>query len=205
MSKENGKRFAKTEKDVVYKYDLVEIPNARILPGSWKNFSGKNESGYNGQGRREITIKLNADFENPELNEEIRRVKDELLSVGYIIKVREPNKEALERDPNIQPLEYIKVQINCPGDHDDNPKWKKKWDSLIYTRTSKGIIPEPYNSKNMFLLDSVEIIEANLRVRPYTWTMYADKDGRIPYGYRPVVEKMVLTIKEDEFDKKYMS
>lgn len=212
MSKEMGKKYyAKNENDVVYKNDTVTIPHARLLPGSWRNFSGRDDTGYNGNHRREFTIKLNADYNFPEdseatriANEEAIRIKNELLDIGYSIKVREPKPEQIQKDPNIQPLEYIKVQVNCPGDHDDNPKWQKRWDSEVYLKTSKGLSPEPLHNRNIHILDKAEIIDVNLRIRPYTWTMFAGKDGRIPYGYRPIVDKMVITIKEDDFDKNFM-
>lgn len=203
MPKEIGKRYAKTVKDVVYKNDLVTIPHAKLLSGSWRNFSGRNDSGYNGSGRREFTVKLNPDA--PEETAEMQRIKDELLGVGYAIKVREPSPEALQKDPSIPSLEYIKVQVNCPGDHDDNPRWQRRWDSEIYLKTSNGLSPEPLNNRNIHMLDNADIIDVNLRIKPYTWKMLPEKDGRIPYGYRPIVDKMVITIKEDEFDKQYMN
>lgn len=192
MSKEMGSRYAKSVKDVVYKNDLVNIENAQILRGSFRNFSGRKDS-YNMSGKRMFSVSL----------EGMEDLKEELLKIGYVIKVSEPRPELLEKDPTRKPLEFITIGINCPGDHDDNPQWNSRWDSKIYIKTSGGVNPEPLNNRTIHMLDDAEIIEANIRIRPFTWKMPPEKDGKVKYGYKPMVDKMYITIKEDDFDKKY--
>lgn len=141
----------------------IVLENARLV---FKNFSGK-ASRFNAEGNRNFCVVLN--------DEELI---DRLERDGWNVKRTTP------RDPDEDPLVYIKVSV--------------KYDPIppkIYMVTSKN--KTLLNEDTVDELDHVEMKNVDLIIRPYEWEV----NGKT--GIKAYVKNMYVTIEEDYFAEKY--
>lgn len=97
---------------------------------------------------------------------------------GWNVKFRDP------RDEGDDPQATLQVSVNFKG----RPP-------VVYMITSRG---RTHLGEDMIgLLDSVEIIQADLMVNPYEWNV----NGKS--GVKAYLDKMFVTIREDVLDRKY--
>lgn len=151
----------------------IEVENAQLLGGGFKNFSGKG-SQYNREGDRFCHIRIDEDK------------VDELREAGWNIKER-PGRDA---DDSI--LYYMKVNIRYAGPND-----KIKRNPKIYKGTADGKM-HLLTEENVGSLDRDEIEKVDIVINPSVWSRPDNSEGISAY-----LEEMYVTIKGSRFAGKY--
>ena len=124
------------------KPEMLEIGNATLLGGKFKNFSGK-QTEFSREGERYVNVKI--------LSESV----EELASQGWNIRSKPPKEEGDE------PLYYLKVNIRFLADGG-------KKDPKIY----KGTNPDNMRRvsvRNVGDLDRDELLKVDMVINPSYW------------------------------------
>jgi hypothetical protein len=141
------------------------IRNARIF---YRNFRGE-EQRYNAQGDRNFCLEIDEDTA-------VRLRRD-----GWLVKETKPSDEG---DP---PALYIQVSV----------KWGRVHQPRIFlvsTRNGERFRRTLIQEDMVELLDSVEIANVDLVVRPFEWD---------PGKIKAYLKSMYLTTVEDELENEY--
>ena len=123
--------------------EKLELENAKIMGGKFKNFSGR-ANDYNKEGSRFIHVVIPSDK------------VDELVEKGWTIKTLPPREEGDE------PVYFLKVNIRFVADGGVN-------DPKIY----KGISPDNMHkvkADTVGDLDRDELENVDIVIRPYHWS-----------------------------------
>lgn len=134
----------------------------------WPNFSGK-ETKYNAAGEKNFSVILDED------------TAAAMLRDGWNVKRRKPRDEDYDEigDP------HIEVKVNYGGGRPPR----------IVMLTSRG--RTDLTEELVEILDAVEIISADLIVRPYRWEV------RGQGGIKAYLKTLYVRILEDPLDLKY--
>lgn len=141
---------------------------ARIF---YRNFQGR-EGKYNAEGDRNFCLELD------------QETADQLARDGWPVKKQDPREEGDENQP------YIEVRV----------KYGRVHRPTIYLVTTRGGVRHRrtlLNEDMVDLLDSVEIANVDLIVRPYEWAV----GGKT--GIKPYLKSLYLTVVEDELEAEY--
>jgi hypothetical protein len=133
----------------------------------FRNFAGK-EGQYNREGDRNFAVLLDD------------KVAKEMLEDGWNVKWLNPRSD--EEDE--QPQAYLPISLNFKG--------RPPRIVLITSRGRTNI-----DEHGVEMLDWVDILNVDLIVRPYAWTVN-DKSGIKAY-----LQSIYLTIEEDPLEIKY--
>lgn len=133
----------------------------------FRNFAGK-EGQYNREGDRNFAVLL---------DEKIAEMMD---TDGWNVKVLRPRED--EEDASPQP--YLPVSVNYKG---RPPR------IVMITSRNRTVLDE----SQVEMLDWVDIINVDLIVRPYEWTV----NGKS--GIKAYLQSMYVTIQEDPLEAKY--
>src|SRR5215204_2121399 len=135
----------------------------------FRNFSGK-EGQYNREGDRNFAVLLD------------EQVAKEMAEDDWNVKWLRPRPE--DEEAGESPQAYLPVAVNFKG---RPPR--------IVLITSRG--RTNLGEKQIEMLDWVDIVNVDLIVRPYTWTV-RDKTGIKAY-----LQSLYVTIEEDPLEIKY--
>lgn len=135
----------------------------------FKNFAGK-QTDFNAEGARNFCVVLNDELAN------------DLLAKGWPVKVKPP-REGYEDDGNFNTM---KVNVKYSGGERD-PK-------IFRICNGKQVL---LTERSVGSLDWDDIVNVDLRVRPYNW----DKLGK--KGVTAYLESMYVTVEDDELARKY--
>jgi hypothetical protein len=133
----------------------------------FRNFAGK-EGQYNREGDRNFAVLL---------DEETAAAMD---ADGWNVKVLKPRSE----EEGEEPQSYLPISVNFKG---RPPR--------IVVITSRG--RSNLDESQVEMLDWADIINVDLIVRPYEWTVN-DKSGIKAY-----LQSLYVTIEEDPLEQKY--
>ncbi len=133
----------------------------------FRNFSGK-EGQYNREGDRNFSVLLD------------EKVAEEMAQDGWNVKMLQPRSE----DEGEEPQAYLPVSVNFKG---RPPR--------IVLITSRGRTNLYEDSIEM--LDWADIINVDLIVRPYEWTVNQKS------GIKAYLQSIYVTIEEDALELKY--
>lgn len=133
----------------------------------FRNFSGK-EGQYNREGDRNFAVLLD------------EKVATAMSEDGWNVKWLKPRDEEEEQSPQA----YLPVSVNFKG---RPPR--------IVLITSRGRTNIDEDSVEM--LDWADIINVDLIVRPYEWTVNAKS------GIKAYLQSLYVTIEEDALEQKY--
>ena len=145
--------------------------NAVLMEGVriiFRNFTGK-EGQYNREGDRNFAVLL----------DEV--TAEAMAADGWNVKVLKPREEDEENAP---PQPYLPVSVNFKG---RPPR--------IVQITSRG--RTHLDEATVEMLDWADIINVDLIVRPYEWTV----NGKS--GVKAYLQAMYVTIQEDPLEIKY--
>ena len=134
--------------------DKLELEDAKLMGGKFKNFSGKG-SDYNREGSRYINVVI------PEEN------VNELISKGWVIKELPPKEEG---DASVY---FLKVNIRFQDDGGFN-------DPKIY----KGVSSDNMHKVTVDTvgdLDRDELEHVDMVIRPYHWKRSNGEEGISAY------------------------
>jgi hypothetical protein len=149
---------------------MAQPDNTVLMEGVriiFRNFSGK-EGQYNREGDRNFAVLLDD------------RVAEAMATDGWNVKWLRPRDEDEEENP--QP--YLPVSVNFKG---RPPR--------IVLITSRGRTNLDEDSVEM--LDWADIINVDLIVRPYEWTVNEKS------GIKAYLQSIYVTIEEDALERKY--
>src|SRR5580765_6475585 len=133
----------------------------------FRNFAGK-EGQYNREGDRNFAVLLD------------ERVATDLATDGWNVKWLKPREDAEGEDPQA----YLQVSVNFKG---RPPR--------IVLVTSRGRTNLDEGSVEM--LDWADILNVDLIVRPYEWTVNEKS------GIKAYLQSIYVTIEEDALEIKY--
>lgn len=134
----------------------------------FRNFSGK-EGQYNREGDRNFAVLLD------------EATAEAMAADGWNVKVLKPREEDEENAP---PQPYLPVSVNFKG---RPPR--------IVQITSRG--RTHLDESTVEMLDWADIINVDLIVRPYEWTV----NGKS--GIKAYLQALYVTIQEDPLEIKY--
>lgn len=154
--------------------DNITIRNAVIIN---RNFEGRAEKPYNPQGKRNFSVVLDEETANILLND------------GWNIKIRESS------DPDEPAKGYLSVSIQF--DSKVPPR------IIQITRRGDRIKKTPINEESAALIDSAEIKDVKLEIRPYNWEMKDPKTKEMVSGVRAYLKTMYYELVEDPFAADY--
>ena len=154
--------------------DNILIRDAVIIN---RNFEGKAEKPYNPQGKRNFSVVLDEEFANI------------LIKDGWNVKMREN-----VNDPDEPANGYLSVSV----------QFDSKVPPRIIQITKRGDMVKrtPINENTAALIDSAEIKDVKLEIRPYNWEI-KNKDGSIDRGVRAYLKTMYYELVEDPFAADY--
>ncbi len=139
---------------MITKPEMLEIEDAKLLGGQFKNFSGK-QTGFSREGDRYINVRIPADM------------AEELANKGWNIKKKDPKEEGDE------PLYYLKVNIKFKADGG-------KKDPAIF----KGVDPDHMRRvtvNNVSDLDRDEFVKIDIVINPSYWSRSSGAEGISAY------------------------
>lgn len=151
----------------------LEIEDAKLLGGSFKNFSGVGGT-YNREGDRFFNVRIDPDK------------VDELVEQGWSIK------EKPARTEDEDPLYFLKVKVRYSTPNTNNSR-----DPKIYKGTSGGKY-HLLTEETVGTLDRDEIERVDVIINPSYWSR---NDGS--EGYSAYVDEMYVTIKGSRFSAMY--
>lgn len=134
--------------------EKLELENAKLMGGKFKNFSGK-ETDYNREGARFINVVIPSD-----------KVED-ICSKGWSVKQLPP------REDGDEPVYFMKINIRYVEDGGFS-------DPKIY----KGTSPDNMHKvtvANIADLDRDEFENVDLVIRPYHWSRKSGEEGISAY------------------------
>ena len=154
--------------------DNILIRDAIIIN---RNFEGRAEKPYNPQGKRNFSVVLDEEFANI------------LIKDGWNVKMREN-----VNDPDEPAKGYLSVSV----------QFDSKVPPRIIQITKRGDMVKrtPINENTAALIDSAEIKDVKLEIRPYNWEI-KNKDGSIDRGVRAYLKTMYYELVEDPFAADY--
>lgn len=133
----------------------------------FRNFAGK-EGQYNREGDRNFAVLL---------DDEVAKTMDE---DGWNVKMLKPREE----DEDDQPQAYLPISVNFKG---RPPR--------IVLITSRG--RTNLDETQIEMLDWADILNVDLIVRPYEWTVNGKQ------GIKAYLQSIYVTIEEDPLELKY--
>ena len=149
--------------------EKVTLMNAKLI---YRNFSGK-ETEFNAPGARNFSIVLDDDL------------AQELMDKGYNVKVKPPREDS-DDEGNFNTL---KVNVKFG----ENPALHPQIFRIMNGKQIK------LSEKNIGCLDYDNILNCDLRIRPYSWAR-AGRSGVAAY-----LESMYVTVEDDPLAAKYQS
>ncbi len=152
-------------------YENLVINNAQLLRGGFKNFSGTARPPYTPAGKRSFHVVL-----SPSVAEKLR-------NDGWNVKT------LTSRDEDEEDLFYIKVSIGFSAGSEP---------PFVVLKTDKKTVK--LNEKTIGQLDSAEIKQANIVIRPYDLSKYSLSGPTRVTGY---LKSMEVTIEEDDIQSRY--
>lgn len=123
-------------------YDTLNLENAEILPGRFKNFSGAPDAFNKEGGKRYFNVKIPT-----------YELADTLAEDGWTIKYTRSD------DPDVPGDPFMKVNVGYRDGSPRNPQIYK------ITRNGKTLLDE----EAVGSLDKDEIISADICINPYNW------------------------------------
>lgn len=147
--------------------DNIIIKDAVIIN---RNFEGRPDK-FNPAGKRSFTIRL---------DEEFARI---LEKDGWNVKIKEPE------DPDDEAVGYLAVAVT----------FESKFPPKIVQITKKNgdIVKTNITEATASLIDSSEITDIKLEIRPYNWEF----NGRT--GVKAYLKTMYFELVQDPFDMEY--
>jgi hypothetical protein len=133
----------------------------------FRNFSGK-EGQYNREGDRNFAVLLD------------EKTADMMAADGWNVKMLKPRDD----DEAAVPQAYLPVAVNFRG--------RPPRIVLITSRNRTNL-----DESQVEMLDWVDILNVDLIVRPYEWTV----NGKS--GIKAYLQSMYITIEEDPLEAKY--
>lgn len=149
------------------------VSNNLILKGATiisRNFEGRAEPPYTPAGKRQFTVRLPYEL------------AENLLNDGWNVKIKQP-------DPDEEPVGYLNVAVSYGG--------KTPPKIIQITQRNGRDFATPMNENTIKLIDSAEIENVNLEIRPYNWEM----NGKT--GTKAYLKTMYFTLIEDVFAAEY--
>lgn len=154
----------------------VDIENAHIGGGVWRNFRGE-KGVYNKNGDRYFNLFLDPD------------VADVLSEVGLPVKVREPRPEY--EDDEVLLFMKVKVRYRDEGSKGSNPQ------VILVSSKGQTLLKED----ELAILDWADIEKADVIINPYYWSFV--QNGEELSGVSAYLDKIWITIRESPLDMKY--
>ena len=155
--------------------DNIIIRDAQIIG---RNFEGRPEKPYNPQGNRNFSVKLDEEFANILLND------------GWNVKIK-PNTQ----DPDAPAVGYLSVSVKFG--ETSAPR------IIQITRRGDKIKQTQITEATVGLLDSAEIKDVKLEIRPYNWEMQDPRTKETVRGVRAYLKTMYYELVEDPFAADY--
>ncbi len=152
-------------------YENLVINNAQLLRGGFKNFSGTARPPYTPAGKRSFHVVLSDS------------VAEKLRNDGWNVKTLASRDE---EDPDIQ---YIKVSVGFSSGSEP---------PFVVMKTANKTVK--LTEKTIGQLDSAEIKQVNLVIRPYDLSKYSLAGPTRVTGY---LKSMEVTIEEDDIQSRY--
>lgn len=135
-----------------------------------RNFEGRAEPPYTPAGKRTFTVRLDVD------------TAEQLARDGWNVKIR-------QSDPEEEAVGYLNVAVSYGG--------KTPPKIIQITKRNGKDYMTPLNENTVKLIDSAEIEDIKLEIRPYNWEM----NGRT--GVKAYLKTMYFTLIEDAFASEY--
>lgn len=155
--------------------DVITMQGVRIL---WPNFSGAADK-YNSEGDRNFNLHLTA------------TQADELAADGWNVKCKFPRPEENTDEQEERCVLKLTVKFR------DRQGELKKNPPQITVLGDKSRNRNTYGEDLVGLLDSAEIVEADLSFVPYFW------ETATGIGVSAYLRKLYVVIREDELDEKW--
>ncbi len=152
-------------------YENLVINNAQLLRGSFKNFSGTARPPYNPAGKRSFHVIVSDS------------IAEKLRNDGWNVKT------LAARDEGDDDIFYIKVSVGFSSGSEP---------PFVVLKTNKKTVR--LNENTIGQLDSAEIKQANLVIRPYDLSKYSLAGPTKVTGY---LKSMEVTIEEDDIQSRY--
>lgn len=149
---------------------MSAMDNTVIMEGVriiFRNFSGK-EGQYNREGDRNFAVLLD------------EKTAEAMAADGWNVKMLKPRED----DEDSVPQAYLPVAVNYKG--------RPPRIVLITSRNRTNLTEDQVDT-----LDWVDILNVDLIVRPYEWTV----NGKT--GIKAYLQSMYVTIQEDPLEAKY--
>lgn len=150
------------------------LENAEILPGSFRNFAGR-QTQYNKQGDRNFNIVID------------EKTAEQLLRDGWNVRQMKPRDENAPDEP---PRYMLNVKV-----------WFRELRGLpptkvyLYSGRKRTLLDE----ETIDTLDYAEYRTADLTIRPRYWT--DERTGK--RGIKAYLQEMRVTIEPDRWAEKY--
>ena len=155
--------------------DNIIIRDAQVI---CRNFEGRPEKPYNPQGNRNFSVVLDEEFSNLLLND------------GWNVKIK-PNPQ----DPDAPANGYLSVNVKYT--ETSMPR------IVQITRRGDRIKQTQITEATVGLLDSAEIKDVKLEIRPYNWEMKDPKTKELVHGVKAYLKTMYYELVEDPFAADY--
>lgn len=158
-----------------------ETGQTAILPGSWKNFAGRETRTPDGKRiiNREGERYFNLEIKDKEL-------ADKLVADGFNVKEFHSKREGRETD---EPTLYLKVKVKF-----------NDWGPQINLYTEGNPEPVVITADTAIMLDEANIIDSIVEVRPYQWEADGIGNGK---GTTAYLNKLSVTIQANRFDERF--
>lgn len=144
------------------------IEDATIIS---RNFEGRAEPPYTPAGKRQFTLRLN------------QETAEALAQDGWNVKIRQP-------DPDEPAVGYLNVAVSFAS--------KTPPKIIQVTKRNGKDVFTPMNEATCKLIDSAEIEDVNVEIRPYNWEMPSGQKGTKAY-----LKTLYFRLIEDVFASKY--